>query len=155
MLTMLLGGLWHGAAWNFVLWGAFHGVLLVLYRLFDRGAQAPAPAVLPLRLFRIALMFGLTVIGWVLFRATSFEQIAYFASHAGVERSAETLGFAQILVACALPLFAIEALQHFRSDLLALAKLWLPVRVGVYSALLLAIAIFAVREQTEFIYFQF
>jgi D-alanyl-lipoteichoic acid acyltransferase DltB (MBOAT superfamily) len=153
MLTMLLGGLWHGAAWNFVLWGAFHGVLLVLYRLLDRGAQAPP--VLPLRLFRIALMFGLTVFGWVLFRATSFEQIAYFATHAGSERSADTLRFAQILLACALPLCAVEVLQHFRRDLLALAKLWLPVRVGVYSALLLAIAVFAVREQTEFIYFQF
>jgi D-alanyl-lipoteichoic acid acyltransferase DltB (MBOAT superfamily) len=153
ILTMLLGGLWHGAAWNFVLWGGFHGVLLVLYRWFDRGAQRSA--VLPVRVLRIALMFCLTVFGWVLFRATSFEQIAYFASHAGIERSADTLRFAQILLACALPLFAIETLQHLRRDLLALTKLWLPVRVGVFSALLVAIAIFAVREQTEFIYFQF
>jgi alginate O-acetyltransferase complex protein AlgI len=63
MLTMLLGGLWHGAAWTFVVWGAYHGFLLVLYRL---GAPAwdrwPALA-------RQFLFFLLVVVGWVFFRA--------------------------------------------------------------------------------------
>ena len=52
---MLLGGLWHGAAWNFVIWGAFHGLILVLYRLFERrpmdrqpwGGEFPASRSLP------------------------------------------------------------------------------------------------------------
>ncbi len=152
MLTMVLGGLWHGAAWNFVLWGAFHGVLLVLYRRFG-GAQVES--IWPVRMVQVALMFSLTVIGWVLFRATSFEQIVHFFSHAGLERSAETPWLAERVLWCALPLFAIELLQHVRGDLLAFAKVWLPVRVGVYSAMFLAIVVFAAREQTEFIYFQF
>jgi len=67
MLTMLLGGLWHGAAWTFVVWGAYHGALLIAYR-----AVQPSWDALPVGLRRI-LMFGLVVIGWVFFRAASFD----------------------------------------------------------------------------------
>ncbi len=66
MLTMLLGGLWHGASWTFVFWGAYHGALLALYRLF-----APQWDALPARL-RQSAMFLLVVIGWVFFRSKSF-----------------------------------------------------------------------------------
>jgi alginate O-acetyltransferase complex protein AlgI len=66
-LTMLIGGLWHGANWTFVLWGAYHGVLLIAYRLFgaqwDRLPKAPATA----------LTFVLVVLGWVMFRAPSIS----------------------------------------------------------------------------------
>lgn len=67
VLTMLLGGLWHGAAWHFVLWGAFHGGLLALGRARPLSAAA---ARLPLFLRRL-LMFQLVCVGWVLFRAAS------------------------------------------------------------------------------------
>ena len=81
MITMTLGGLWHGASWNFVLWGIVHGALLVGHRLF-RSATATLPGIeraLNTGLGTavcMALTF-LTVCGtWVLFRATSFEKIA-------------------------------------------------------------------------------
>jgi len=66
MLTMLIGGLWHGAAWTFVVWGAYHGLLLIAYRLCS-SAWDPLPA----RVRRIT-MFLFAVIGWVFFRSTSF-----------------------------------------------------------------------------------
>jgi alginate O-acetyltransferase complex protein AlgI len=62
MTVMLLGGLWHGAAWNFVLWGAWHGLLLVVERLLHRRVAR----------FRVAGIFRtmlLVLIGWVLFRS--------------------------------------------------------------------------------------
>jgi alginate O-acetyltransferase complex protein AlgI len=62
-ITMLLGGLWHGANWTFVIWGGYHGLLLVLHR-----AAAGPWAKLPVIVQRLA-MFGLTVIGWVMFRS--------------------------------------------------------------------------------------
>ena len=65
MLTMLLGGLWHGANWTFILWGAYHGALLILYRFAGRQWDA-----LP-KLTRQIAMFLLVVVGWVLFRAES------------------------------------------------------------------------------------
>ncbi|MGD1922620.1 MAG: MBOAT family O-acyltransferase [Paracoccaceae bacterium] len=64
-LTMLLGGLWHGASWTFVLWGAWHGVLLAIERAFGVKAQVNAPRHAP----RILLTLLLVMIGWVLFRA--------------------------------------------------------------------------------------
>ncbi len=67
LAVMLLGGLWHGAAWTFVIWGGLHGVMLCLERL--QGKQAPYRR-LP-RPVRIGFTFLVVVIGWVFFRAES------------------------------------------------------------------------------------
>ncbi|MDO8468273.1 MAG: MBOAT family protein [Candidatus Peribacter sp.] len=73
-LTMLIGGLWHGAGWTFVLWGAWHGGLLVLHRVWLMVAEYPLLRVLavPIRLFAVPLTFFLVTVGWVFFRATDF-----------------------------------------------------------------------------------
>jgi D-alanyl-lipoteichoic acid acyltransferase DltB (MBOAT superfamily) len=62
MLTMLLGGLWHGASWNFVIWGAYHGALLSLERVFGGRRPGHVPTVF------------LAMIGWVPFRAADLPQ---------------------------------------------------------------------------------
>lgn len=67
LLTMLIGGLWHGANWTFVFWGAYHGLLLAAYRKFATRWD-PLPASL-----KRPLMFLLVLIGWVLFRASDFR----------------------------------------------------------------------------------
>ena len=67
MITMLLGGLWHGANWTFVVWGGYHGVLLSAYRRWS-GTWDRLPA-----LARQLAMFGAAVVGWVFFRSTDFE----------------------------------------------------------------------------------
>jgi alginate O-acetyltransferase complex protein AlgI len=66
LLTMLLGGLWHGASWTFVFWGGYHGVLLCAHRAY-RHRWSTVPSVL-----RRAATFFAVVIGWVFFRSTSF-----------------------------------------------------------------------------------
>ncbi|MCE5309767.1 MAG: MBOAT family protein [Acidobacteriales bacterium] len=70
MLTMLLGGLWHGASWNFVIWGGFHGGLLCLERalLGSRAASRGSAWLYPLRAM---ITFILVSIGWVFFRAAT------------------------------------------------------------------------------------
>lgn len=70
LTTMLLGGLWHGAKWTFVVWGAWHGTLLALERA--AGKSAPWKR-LPTAL-QIGLTFILVLIGWVFFRAESMSQ---------------------------------------------------------------------------------
>jgi alginate O-acetyltransferase complex protein AlgI len=72
-LVFLLSGLWHGASWNFVLWGAFHGALLICDRLFmlktlQRLGTAPA----------VGITFFLVMMGWVVFRIEDSTQIAGF-----------------------------------------------------------------------------
>ncbi len=69
-LCFLLSGLWHGASWTFVLWGAFHGLFLTLDKLGWQRVAERLPSFV-----NIALTFLLVVIGWVLFRAQSLDQI--------------------------------------------------------------------------------
>jgi D-alanyl-lipoteichoic acid acyltransferase DltB (MBOAT superfamily) len=70
MLTMLLGGLWHGASWTFVVWGGLHGCYLALERALGVGPEAhPGPAA---RFLRRVLTFHLVCLAWIFFRAPSF-----------------------------------------------------------------------------------
>src|SRR6267378_7289950 len=66
LITMLIGGLWHGANWTFVVWGAYHGLLLAVHRRFsDQWDSIP-------RAIKQPLMFLLVLVGWVFFRSTDF-----------------------------------------------------------------------------------
>lgn len=72
MLTMLLGGLWHGAAWTFVVWGGLHGFFLVVHRLASSRATAVS-ADLHNHRRSVAATFLLTSLGWVFFRSEGFD----------------------------------------------------------------------------------
>jgi len=80
MLTMLLGGLWHGASWSFMLWGAIHGLLLVLHRCWQllpvskRLASATGPAGWLWRGLCVGLTFHLVAFVWCFFRLTTLAQ---------------------------------------------------------------------------------
>jgi hypothetical protein len=73
MITMVLGGLWHGAAWTFVFWGAFHGGLLVAHQWRQRHAPEEQEDRWTDRLRRRTATFALVCMGWVFFRADSLE----------------------------------------------------------------------------------
>jgi alginate O-acetyltransferase complex protein AlgI len=74
-ITMLLGGLWHGASWNFILWGGFHGLILILHRQVFQN-DAPSNNSGFIEALKIVFMFHVTCFGWLLFRASSLAQIA-------------------------------------------------------------------------------
>ena len=80
LLTMLLGGLWHGAAVRFVLWGALHGVALALHKIWLAvvpGARTLGSEMRPVpRLAGIVLTFHLVCFGWLIFRAESMQSVA-------------------------------------------------------------------------------
>lgn len=158
-LTVLLAGLWHGASWNFILWGGFHAGLLIFYRLFHswRGSGPSGAEItrLPLRGAKMFLMFMLTVAGWVIFRSQSIDQTLYFFTHAGLTFSGRSLHWGYGLLFFITPLLIVQVCQHFSRDLLVLAKLKWWARVPVFGFLLAWILIFGVRQSVEFIYFQF
>ena len=121
-LTMLLGGLWHGAAWTFVAWGAFHGGLLVVHRAL--GGLLPDLGKLG-RGVNVIVMFHLTCLGWLLFRAESLGQawslfasvFANFALDAiAMDGLVALLGYSAILV-------GVQLLQYARDDLLIFFRL--------------------------------
>jgi alginate O-acetyltransferase complex protein AlgI len=78
MITMLLGGLWHGASWNFVVWGALHGGALTVTRIWQRwrGREAPAeaPRSVLARVVSILATFHFVCLAWVFFRAPTFAE---------------------------------------------------------------------------------
>jgi len=74
LVVMLIGGLWHGAAWTFVVWGGIHGVLLAIERMrrgSSGGIRAPAP-------LRVAFTFVLVLVSWVFFRAPDLPSAMRF-----------------------------------------------------------------------------
>ena len=157
-LTMLLGGLWHGAAWNFVIWGAFHGALLIAYRPFtSEGSATPRMAGLGWLkvLTQWAIMSVFTVIGWIIFRANSASDIVEMLTNVGITTTDQTREMAWELLFFWSPLVVMQLIQHRTRNLTwPLALPWI-LRGALYAWLLGMIIIFAVREPIEFIYFQF
>lgn len=72
LITMILGGLWHGASWNFVIWGALHGFLLILYRLFNLDKIIAQSKSKIIRFFSWAIMQYFVLLTWITFRVTDF-----------------------------------------------------------------------------------
>ena len=152
-LTMLLGGLWHGANWTFVLWGAYHGTLLALERMNHKrgfGWRLPRP-------MQMALTFVLVMFGWVLFRAPTLEGVVRMAKGlAGVNgwgaafplADAGGLNWALGLLGLVL-VFAGKNTWEIR---------WRPSwRLALVLTLLflICVATFLVNTSSPFLYFQF
>lgn len=125
LITMTLGGLWHGTSWNFVLWGVIHGLLLIGHRLFQGFCQVrpPLQAVLlsaPGTTGRIAATFLCVSLCWVFFRAQRFgPQAAHFLHRLFVPTS---IGLSEPLPAIG---FAVVLLLVFLGHLLGQDRLWL------------------------------
>lgn len=154
LLTMFLGGLWHGAAWNFVLWGLWHGVGLIAYRAWKTYVKLPplpfgnAPAWL--------LTMAFVFYGWLLFRAQSFDQIVAM-TRALAHWLLPTWGSSYVLNLAAFvgPLLAIELWQfRTKNPLAPLAAPRWAISL-LQGALLLAIILFWEKRDLPFIYFQF
>lgn len=153
LITMVLCGLWHGAAWNFVAWGAYHGLLQLAYRV--AGGKGNRDAGEGGGVAAMALMFFFAVAGWVFFRASSMEQIIYMFTNAGLAVSSATASMVKDFAFYVWPLVAIQVWQHRSGDLLAPMKMKLSARAALYSFMVSWIFIFGVRKSVEFIYFQF
>jgi alginate O-acetyltransferase complex protein AlgI len=157
MLTMVLGGLWHGAAWTFIAWGFFHGLILCVYRRFlpsRPAAEIPRNA----SLLAIAWMFCLTLIGWLFFRAESMAQVREMLILMATDwRWSDLAGyFAATIAFFVAPLMVFEYILFRRGD----DMLWLLrqprwLRAGVYIYFAMMLLFFSPDEIHEFIYFQF
>jgi hypothetical protein len=153
---MVIGGFWHGAAWNFILWGVYHGALLVAHRLWIVPWENRLPARHWSVAVQIPIMFLFTVYGWLLFRATSLDQVISFTG-AMASPGAGWVGLQPLPVFLyTLPLLLVQCIQYFSRRLFWLSFEWIPVelRCAAYTAMLYA-TLFAGGQPQSFIYFQF
>lgn len=157
MLTMLIGGLWHGASWTFVAWGGWHGALLALERVLGIGKEAAATVRASWRaklaaLAATAVTFHLATFGWIFFRANDFgSAFAYFA---GLLACSDLAAIGLLPVAVGAALLAIDAFQDRTGDHAAPLRLPWWVQSPVYAAVCFAMLLYGGRD-TPFIYFQF
>ena len=154
-ITMLLGGLWHGAAWTFVIWGAYQGVLLIIHRLIEPWLKRIKMNFV----VRLVFFFHLLCLGWLIFRAESMSQVfnmlhsLIFNFHLSpdirLEFTVAKMAFYLFI------LIAVQSLQFKKDDQMIILKGSRPVRFAFYYACLLLMMIFAALGQNQFIYFQF
>ena len=158
MLVMLLGGLWHGAAWTFVIWGGLHGLYLAIHRAF--GAYVPrgyqGRFVLRRDLLPALGTFHLVAFAWIFFRADSLSSAASFVQRLLEFRLALPEPNNAILVGLAvIAVLSIDLWQRNAGQHEAMLQ-WKPAWQGLaYATLLLAIITFSGGPVTPFIYFQF
>lgn len=161
MLTMLLGGLWHGASWTFIVWGGYQGLLLVVWRLAGpRVAAAPALVragrTVAGRFVQWFVFFHLVCIGWLIFRAQSFDQLYAMlgALTGGFDAgAAEQLAWTTLVFTA--PVIAVQIAQHWTKQLDIILRLPAVARGAIYAAWLIGITVLGRFEGNEFIYFQF
>jgi alginate O-acetyltransferase complex protein AlgI len=155
-VTMVLGGLWHGAAWTFVLWGVYQGLVLGV-------ARALADLRIPIRAtgHKVAigvLMFHVTCYGWLIFRAQSAGQVLDFTRRLVTDLTFTTTTMQSLLepfLWVVVPLLAVHIWQAWHDDELAVLALPTPVRYAIYGGVFWLVLVFGDFEGAEFIYFQF
>lgn len=160
MTTMLLGGLWHGASWAFVAWGALHGAYLIAQRVWSDAFPSTADATgFAARVLRIVAVFLLVCVAWVFFRARTFEDAGAMLARIATQGDWSPATIEQRFqvvkgVSLILMLVLVEALS-FRIDFPALLARRPALAIPFLAACLLLIAAAGTFGGTAFIYFQF
>jgi D-alanyl-lipoteichoic acid acyltransferase DltB (MBOAT superfamily) len=154
IITMLLGGLWHGAKWTFVIWGGLHGAVLALERIADHLFGVDRPR-LPHPL-GILLTFHIVVVGWIFFRAETFDTaLAYLGGLiSGAGESAVLTPLVLVLIVGGM---AIHFAPPRLAQTIALRLRWLPAPAMGALAGVTILIVDAMRFEgvAPFIYYQF
>jgi alginate O-acetyltransferase complex protein AlgI len=169
-LTMLLGGLWHGAAWNYIWWGAYQGALLIGHRLLG-GERPPAKPGMGGAGWWLSVIvtFHFTLLGWLIFRSTRrvwvdgvsrddswrqmLEMVSALRNGLGLDVGSLEL-LVHVAVLC-LPLLIVQWIQYRLQDHLVVLRLPMLGRAAAISLLVLTWLIWGIQDGESFIYFQF
>src|ERR1700676_2043853 len=167
MITMLLGGLWHGAAWTFVVWGALHGAYLCINHGWNNYGPEIAPRFAPLaKLAGLILTFLSVVVAWVFFRADSLSTAIYVLSKMA-DPTQIAFGRGEMAYAALIVLYAaiawfapntqaIMGYDHKKRTVGEALGAWQKRPAFLYPpAAVLAFGILGIQQHSEFIYFRF
>lgn len=173
LITFFLSGLWHGAAWHFILWGVYHAGLLSIHRIWRTGYSIVKPTetediATPAKpfswhrvmLYAIGILFfyQLMAYGWMIFRVESLAQLVQFTKillfqfsfHLSINFSIPIVTIAAILV-----LFILELTQFITNNALFYRQWPIPVRTLLYAIMFFILTAGTSNVNTDFIYFAF
>lgn len=149
IMAMFVSGLWHGAGWNFVIWGLYYGALIAAYQMLGiHGSWKPNSKLKAFAAWLI--MFAFIVFGWAIFRAPSLAWLAHVLSLPFLPNHNDfilALITMTLTLVYASPLWIHAALQRFAKET------WL--QAGFYACLCALIVIYINSTNSDFIYFQF
>ena len=155
MITMLLGGLWHGAGWGFLVWGGMQGFGLLAERIFARLLPAFRPHALVSSALALLLTQAWVTIAWVFFRAPSAAAAMHFIHAMFVRRAGQPVAFNNALV---LPLVLSLAVVVHNTAPLWITKISrprMPIFLGCTTAALVIADLLIFSPAKVFIYFRF
>lgn len=159
VVTMVLGGLWHGAAWNFILWGLYHGIVLSIHRAIisvvsrDRNRGNIVVNTAKVMCCLIAVCYG-----WLLFRAPSLDRIVTLTSTLVFDFGNMDLGatWPKVAALLGLPIFlTIEAVEKLGEGKPFYQKVPIPVWTALYASMVFCTVIGLTTESAQFIYMVF
>lgn len=155
MLTMLLGGLWHGAAWTFICWGGLHGIYLSLERALGIGREQNVASG-KRRLFAALITFHVVTFTWIPFRADSLDKMGklltvMFSSTPGVELTFGAVFLSLIMIVA----WLIQFVGEYRDYPAYWINRALPIKAFAYSAIGVLVLVIGSGIPKSFIYFRF
>jgi D-alanyl-lipoteichoic acid acyltransferase DltB (MBOAT superfamily) len=157
MITMLLGGLWHGASWNFVIWGGIHGALLSIHRAM--GGYVPRGHLDPLTwrdILKILFTFALVCLAWVFFRSLELtDSVDYITGLFSFRAGGVALDDLLVVGISLLFILIIDISQRLTRDQEVVLRWAPPLRGIAYATLFIWIVLWSGGEAQPFIYFQF
>ncbi|MFZ5481572.1 MAG: MBOAT family O-acyltransferase [Myxococcota bacterium] len=159
MAAMMISGLWHGASWNFVLWGAYHGALLVGYRLVTPRIPKALREMPGNHAIAVAIMFGFTLFGWFLFRALELGRIATVLAQDPFafphEQQVATVVVLAVTAACSIPMIVGHVVERRVVPWLEKTPWYLPAQTTAWAVFALGMFTFVRMTAADFIYFAF
>lgn len=157
--AMLISGLWHGASWNFVLWGGYHAALITGYRLVTPSIPARWRNSRAGHAAAVGIMFGFTCLGWLIFRETDGGALwGHLTRNPFAASPAQWITTVAMLGVCALaaaPLLLALVVQRFVVPRLEATVWYLPLQTTLWAGLAVSFFFFGRMSAMDFIYFQF
>jgi D-alanyl-lipoteichoic acid acyltransferase DltB (MBOAT superfamily) len=160
-ITMLLGGLWHGANWTFVFWGGLHGLYIAVHKVLSMGRKPltrnrPVQIIKsPINILKLVLTFTLVSLTWIFFRSQNFaDASSYFAGIVSFQGGMPVNALKLFVVALTLVLL-IDIPQYVKQNHTVILEFPVVLRAVSYAAVVLAMFLLRSNGQIPFIYFQF
>ncbi|MBR5743717.1 MAG: MBOAT family protein [Muribaculaceae bacterium] len=160
ILTMLASGLWHGANWTFVIWGAYHGLLQMLLSLKNYFIKKLNLKVVKLpKLLCIVITVPLVILGWIFFRANSIDEALFAFQSIAIKHGLLYNGDGKPMIALYLLMILILAFKSIKDEFgwnLHFMHHRKPLVAAISTALMIVVILLCARfESAPFIYFQF